>query len=400
MPPATSTSSSPGAERLRDIPLADLHPHPANANVMDDAVRATLRRNLDRERICPPLIVRPLPDLPDGYQVLDGHQRLAVLRELGWPTAPCFCWPCDDASALILLATLNRLHGEDVPAQRASLLQELTDHFPLEELATLLPEAADAITQTLTLIDLDPEALLAELVTAAAVAQRQAPRVVSFAVTADEAQLPHQPLDGAAGDRDPLALQLAPHLPRAVDPEVLAVGVAQLHLQGLVAHPPGGGPASSGGVVRRRGNLQLPADRLDPEALAMPPDEAAHFGSRGSSSRAKKAEAALRISLARRSSRFSRSSSRSRSRSSVASPGRAPLSTSARRTHVRNVSAVIPNFEAIDVIVAHCDGCSRSCSNTMRTARSRISAGYLPRRVVAPSSQRLEPPTFPGRFTS
>ena len=66
MPPATSTSSSPGAERLRDIPLADLHPHPANANVMDDAVRATLRRNLDRERICPPLIVRPLPDLPDG----------------------------------------------------------------------------------------------------------------------------------------------------------------------------------------------------------------------------------------------------------------------------------------------------------------------------------------------
>ena len=36
-------------------------------------------------------------------------------------------------------------------------------------------------------------------------------------------------------------------------------------------------------------------------------DEAAHLGSRGSSSRAKKAEAALRISLARRSSLFSRS---------------------------------------------------------------------------------------------
>ena len=40
----------------------------------------------------------------------------------------------------------------------AALLQELTDHFPLEELATLLPEDADAITQTLALIDLDPEA--------------------------------------------------------------------------------------------------------------------------------------------------------------------------------------------------------------------------------------------------
>ena len=48
MPPEERASSSPGAERLRDIPLADLHPHPANANVMDDAVRATLRRNRPR----------------------------------------------------------------------------------------------------------------------------------------------------------------------------------------------------------------------------------------------------------------------------------------------------------------------------------------------------------------
>ena len=34
----------------------------------------------------------------------------------------------------------------------------------------------------------------------------------------------------------------------------------------------------------------------------------------------------------------------------------------------------------------------------MRIARSRISAGYLPQCVIAPSSQRVEPPTFPGRF--
>ena len=186
MPPAASTSSSPGADRLLDIPLADLHPHPANANLMDGEVRATLRRNLERERICPPLIVRPLSDLPGGYQVLDGHQRLDVLREMDWPTAPCFSWPCDDASALILLATLNRLHGEDVPAQRASLLQELTDHFPLEELATFLPEDAGAIAQSLAMIELDPEALLADLETAAAVAQRQSPRVLSFAVAVDD----------------------------------------------------------------------------------------------------------------------------------------------------------------------------------------------------------------------
>ena len=33
-------------------------------------------------------------------------------------------------------------------------------------------------------------------------------------------------------------------------------------------------------------------------------------------------------------------------------------STSARRTHFRNVSGIIPNFVVIDVIVAHSDGCA------------------------------------------
>ena len=139
---------------------------------------------------------------------------------------------------------------------------------------------------------------------------------------------------------------------------MLGVDLSQLHLQRLVPYATGRSRALPCGVVRRRGDLQFATDRLDPEALAVGLDEAGHFGSRGSSSRAKKTEAAFRISLARRSSRFSRSSSRSRSRSSVASPRRAPLSTSARRTYVRNVSAVIPNFEAIEVIVAHCDACS------------------------------------------
>jgi hypothetical protein len=38
MPKTANTSSSPAAdERLIRIPLEKLHPHPANANVMDEA---------------------------------------------------------------------------------------------------------------------------------------------------------------------------------------------------------------------------------------------------------------------------------------------------------------------------------------------------------------------------
>jgi len=52
----------------------------------------------------------------------------------------------------------------------------------------------------------------------------------------------------------------------------------------------------------------------------------------------------------------------------------------------------------MEQIAAHCESCSSWCSNTMRTARSRSSCGYLVDLVMAPSSQGLEPPRFPTRF--
>jgi hypothetical protein len=130
-------------------------------------------------------------------------------------------------------------------------------------------------------------------------------------------------------------------------------------------------------------------------------NERDYLGGRGSSSRAKKADAAFKISFARRSSRFSRSSSRNRARSSVVNPGRSPASVSARRTQIRNVSWLMLSFAEIDSIAFHCDGYSSWCSSTNRTARSRTSSGYLPTRLpsgTAPSSQGLEQSPNPGRF--
>jgi hypothetical protein len=77
-------------------------------------------------------------------------------------------------------------------------------------------------------------------------------------------------------------------------------------------------------------------------------DERHHFfPGQSSSAWAKKSDALRKISLARRSSRFSRSSGFSLSRSSLVTP--AP----AWRTHFRNVYVVQPIFAAIEAIAAH-----------------------------------------------
>src|SRR5512143_1530456 len=104
------------------------------------------------------------------------------------------------------------------------------------------------------------------------------------------------------------------------------------------------------------------------------------------------------MSLARRSSRFSRSSALSRSRSTVLRSLLRLCARSAWRTHFRSVSAVHPILAAMETSAAHCDSYSAWCSNTSRTARSRTSGEYLVDVFITPSSQGLESPGIPGRF--
>jgi len=174
---------SPAADlQLLRVPLEAIEPHPLNANLMSPERMEKLQWNIEREGKYPPLVARPHPTEDGRWQLLDGHQRLEVLRRLGHTEAVVFPWPCDDQTALLLLSTLNRLEGEDVPARRAALLAELERLLPPAELELLVPESAAEIEE---LLDLDTDRLLADLERQAE--QRPPPtiRLVSFAVPAE-----------------------------------------------------------------------------------------------------------------------------------------------------------------------------------------------------------------------
>src|SRR5690348_17873582 len=110
-------------------------------------------------------------------------------------------------------------------------------------------------------------------------------------------------------------------------------------------------------VVGRWGDRQHLADRLDPIRLTMIVDEGDHgLYRRSSSAWAKYADALRRISLACRSSRFSRSSALSFAAMSVVRPGWRPLSRSACFTHSFSVCPVQPIFAAIDTTACQRDG--------------------------------------------
>src|SRR3981189_276999 len=96
-----------------------------------------------------------------------------------------------------------------------------------------------------------------------------------------QAQARHQPLDGAAGNREAFSPQLPPDLPHAVDAEVLREDPLNLDLQFGVPLRTGRtladvDPLGDLRMVGRRGDWQYLADRLDPPHLPIIIDERDH----------------------------------------------------------------------------------------------------------------------------
>lgn len=141
---------------MPQILLDKLHPHPDNANRMTETVRRTLTDHVRDSGRYPPIIVRPHPEHESDYQILDGHHRALILRELGHAEAHCDIWDVDDSQAAILLLTLNRLQGEDDPAKRGILIKQLAAEIDIDELAKRLPDSTNRVRKLMELTNEPP----------------------------------------------------------------------------------------------------------------------------------------------------------------------------------------------------------------------------------------------------
>ncbi len=127
----TNRANDPTRLGPRTIPSVDLRSHPLNSNVMPPDFREKLRAHIRRTGCHPFIVVRPHPAESGTYEVLDGHHRVEALRELGHTEARCGVWNVDDQEARLLLATLDRLQGQDSPIRRARLIHELLGRMNL-----------------------------------------------------------------------------------------------------------------------------------------------------------------------------------------------------------------------------------------------------------------------------
>lgn len=92
-----------------NIPISKLHPfrgHPYQ--VRDDDEMDALIESIQDQGILTPLIVRPLENTEDEYEIISGHQRLHAARKAGISMIPAFVYALDrDAAAIALFILIS-----------------------------------------------------------------------------------------------------------------------------------------------------------------------------------------------------------------------------------------------------------------------------------------------------
>ncbi|MBN1191585.1 MAG: ParB N-terminal domain-containing protein [Dehalococcoidales bacterium] len=171
--------------RIQEIPVELLLEHPENSNFMSAGTAQKLRRHIEQTGRYEPLTVRPHPSGEGKFQVINGHNRLRVLRTLKFEKANCDVWNLNDQQARLYLATLNRLSGKDVPERRAALLDNLFQSFDIDELTLLLPDDKKQIEQLERLAHLEFEQLTNQRIN---VEEIRVPVMLSFTLAELEAK--------------------------------------------------------------------------------------------------------------------------------------------------------------------------------------------------------------------
>ena len=103
-----------------NIAIANLHPfegHPYQ--VREDAEMDALVESIREHGILTPLIVRPMEDAPNEYEVISGHRRLHAAQKAGISEVPAFVHAVSREEAAIQLVDSN-LHREHIlPSEKA-----------------------------------------------------------------------------------------------------------------------------------------------------------------------------------------------------------------------------------------------------------------------------------------
>lgn len=116
----TILTENPPKKKAANIRVDKLHTfegHPFQ--VVDNEEMESLAKSIQAQGIISPLIVRPMKEKADEYEVISGHRRLYAAMKAGLTEVPALIYPLDRNQAVIAVVDSN-LHREKLlPSEKA-----------------------------------------------------------------------------------------------------------------------------------------------------------------------------------------------------------------------------------------------------------------------------------------
>ncbi len=103
-----------------NIPVSKIHPFEGNPyKVLDNEEMNLLIESIQQQGILTPIVVRPLENTNDEYELISGHRRMRASQKAGLETVPAFIYAVTRDEAAIMLVDSN-LHREHIlPSEKA-----------------------------------------------------------------------------------------------------------------------------------------------------------------------------------------------------------------------------------------------------------------------------------------
>jgi ParB family chromosome partitioning protein len=145
-----------------ETPIDLIAPNPDQPRrQFDEDALLDLIRSVKAKGVLQPLILRPDPARPEGYQIVAGERRWRAAQRAGLHSVPAVVRDLDDTEVLEIAIVENIQRAGLNPVEEAAGYRQLMDRFghTQEALATALGKSRSHIANTLRLLALPEEVL-------------------------------------------------------------------------------------------------------------------------------------------------------------------------------------------------------------------------------------------------
>jgi ParB/RepB/Spo0J family partition protein len=137
--------------RIESIPINQLTTNKWNPNEMDEHIFRSLVESIREHGVLQPILIR------NDMTIIKGEKRWNAAKEAGLQELLCVIVESSEEESKLLTVSLSRLRGTTNQELLTSLLQELSTHFSLDEIAIHAGFQTDELTQLLEGLQPDSE---------------------------------------------------------------------------------------------------------------------------------------------------------------------------------------------------------------------------------------------------